>query len=403
MTICLFVSEVSYDSAAEVSAGLDGPLLSLIQPDGVHWSGGTLEMMVIENRSRSVLTSFSSVLGASGGRCGSDNVFVRVPTGAVTMPTKVSIRVYSDVSLMPPIQSDDEETFISPLTHVSLSPSRFKQPVELYLPVNVPLVSSMTSSGWLLELKICDSSYQNKPRDWYTALEFNTNTGIVTTHSQSLTFNPQRQVICLNRFCWICWVGRPLGTPSLGLRKVSYALFGKRLEQHKWTVSLHIMHGSNIVYEEILRRLKEQRYVPLTPPMQQTIGLRGLVSLKLQCSHPWVATHATEARIPTNTIWDVPINGSLYYTATVEDPTLSSNYLDCTMSASFKGDWLDVGDDVTFSVFHPVGSDQHQAVVCPKSMVANFTFSHITGLAFGANAQLFILPPVHRDIRKIGE
>ena len=375
-----------------------------MQPDGVHWSGGTLEMMVTKERSRSVLTSYTSVIGSSGGQCGSDSVFVNVPTHAVAMPTKVSLQTYSKASLLSPNGKSEDQTIVSPIAHVSLSPSRFKQPVELHLPVVAPLVSSVTSSGWLLELKVCDASSKSQPHDWYTALEFNTNTGYVTTQSQAVAFDHKRQLIHLKQACWICWVGRLLGTPALGQRKISYSLFGKQLEEHKWTISVHIMDGSNVAYDVIAHALMAQKYIPLKPPSVATVGLRGDVSIKVEGLHPWVVTHPAEARIPTQTIWDVPVNGSLYYTATIENPTLDSSPLECTMSASFKGEWLDSGEPVTRSVFHPsVTANSSPSLDYPKSTVVNFTYSHITGLAFGPDAQLLIQQANHRKIQKRGD
>ncbi|XP_062513592.1 uncharacterized protein LOC134189372 [Corticium candelabrum] len=364
------------------------PLLSLTQPDGVYWSGGTLETMMIEKKPKSVLTSHSSVIGPAGGKCGSDSVFLRVSHGAVAMPTKVSIQTYYDLSLYPPPQQNDNHISLSALAHVSLSSSRFKQPIELHLPPAVPLLPSVTSSGWCLQLKMCDASSQSKPTDWYTALEFNTNTQSISTHSQSIAFDPKRSVVRLDRVCWVCWVGRLLGTPSLGLRKVSYALFAKRLEKHRWTVSVHLIHGSNVAYDEIASALKERQYVALQPPIAATVGVQGYICLKLQCVQPWSVTKSAEAHIPMKSVWDVPVNGSLYYTTTVEDCTFSSRHLECTMLSSFKGDWLDAGEPVKCVVFHPVDAGMPQSSAYSNSNVTNFTFSHVTGLAFGATAQL---------------
>jgi hypothetical protein len=380
--------------------GLESALSSLMQPSGVYWSGGTLEMIVTKERSRSMLTSYTSVIGPSGGRCGSDSVFVNVPSHSVAMPTKVCLQTYSSASLLLPKGKNEDQTVVSPIAHISLSPSRFKQPVELHLPIVTPLVSSVKSSGWLLELKVCDASSKNQPYDWYTALEFNTNTGCVTAKSNSIDFDQKRQLIYLKQVCWVCWVGRLLGIPAFGQRNIAYSLFGKQLEEHKWTVSVHIMDGSNVAYDIISHALIAQKYITLKPPAVTTVGLLGDVLIKVEGLHPWTVTDPAEAQIPTQTIWDVPVNGSLYFTATVENPTLDSSPLECTMTASFKGEWLDVGEPVTRSVFRPSVANLSSVPDYPKSTTINFTYSHITGLAFGPDAHLLIEQANHRKIQK---
>ena len=379
-----------------------------ILPDP-HWFGGTLEMVVLQK-----VTPFTAVIGPVGGECRSSDITLTVPPGAVSTETLFSIDIHLNSKFAPPI-TNRESVLLSPLIHLSPSRVEFNKPVLLSFPSFVGSVA--TQSDWNLELKMSDSSTNKYPGNWYTALEFNTGTRQVIPRSSSVQFDAETGVLFLNHFCWLCWLGQVLGLPSLASRSICYAVFGKQLHSYKWTISTHIIHGSNYVHSELVQSLKEQGYVSLTPPTPAVVGLCGQVKLEVECDDPWVLCMGpAEAHIPTKRIWRSPVNGASYFTVTVRDPSESMECLECRITASFSGEWMDNGDLVMLLVSHPLETQRPRLALnreaflsCPTfsgessrscspactptpSVITvnrnNFTFNHSKGLAFGSNAHI---------------
>jgi tetratricopeptide (TPR) repeat protein len=368
-----------------------------------YWFGGTLEMIVIEK-----VTPFMAIIGQDGGECHASNVTLTVPSGAVSTSTVFSIDIHLNSKFFPPIRNQ-EKLILSPL--ISLSPSgiEFNKPVMLSLPI----LGLTSQNDWKLELMMSDSPRDENPENWYKALEFNTKTQVVLKPSL-IQFDAETGILFLNHFCWLCWLGNVLGLSSLVSQTICYSVFGKKLHPHKWTISTHIIQGSNYVHDELVQSLKEQGYVALAPPTPAVVGLCGQVKLKVKCDNPWyLCMGPAEAHIPTKRIWKSPVNGASYFTVTMSDPSKSMDCLECQIVASFSGEKMDSEDQVVLLVSHPLeiekprpsfnfsknislessGSWSTLSTPTPPVITVNrnhFTFNHSKGLAFGSNARISI-------------
>lgn len=364
-------------------------------------------MIAIGRQPHTAVASFSSVIGSLGGECGSRDISLQVPAGAVSVATQFSGQVFLDSHLMPPTDSTKEEIVLSPLVVLCPSHVQFSENVRLVLPVSVPYaaVSKQHGSGWLMELKMCTTSYDEKSDggEWYTALAFNTVTGEVITRSSSVSFDPHHGIISLQHFCSLCWLGHLLGIQSWVERTVCYAVFGKRLQHHKWMVYVHIIHGTDVVFEELVHTTEKQSYVLLHPARTATIGRCGHVHLTAECEAPWkLCRGPADAQIPTKQIWNSPINRSSYFAFTIEDPTTRFECFECRVTATFIGDWAEV-EPVTLAVANALDS----GLPCSPPAAShntNMTFINSRGLAFGANSQIAMAvaaPDV--DIQHVGK
>ena len=303
------------------------------------------------------VASVSENIGNEGGLLQSDSVSVLVPEGAVSIPTTVSIATYLDEQVMPPV--NEEEVVVSPVVHISTSQSshKFNKPVQLSLRPEVALKPREHETGWLLELKMSESSTEGKPSEWHTVLQLNTDTEVVETQSPSIRYDPDTQTLYVNHFSFLVWLGKALGIQSV--RDVRYALFGQQLDLHNWKISAHIIHGSMSIYNEIAQYMKSKSYEELTVPIKDRIGLEGKVRMSIECFDPWqMRLGKAVTHIPTRRIWNSRKDAACYYEFTVQDRDRSSGILECTVEASFEHEKqensVDPSDPVTLIVAHPL-------------------------------------------------
>ena len=120
-----------------------------------------------------------------------------------------SVKAYVDPACFPPVALKDE-VLLSPVFHLFSSlphDHHFKKPLQLQLPLEVPLRSSDRDSGGLLQLKRSESS-DSLPSEWHTVLELNTETGEVTSQS-FLQFEYASGTLHLDQFSCFAWLGKP--------------------------------------------------------------------------------------------------------------------------------------------------------------------------------------------------
>ena len=293
----------------------------------------------------------------------SSDVSIVVPQGAVPSPATFTLKTYVDPACLPLVESEDEMS-LSPAFHLSssLPQDHFQRALQLFLPLEVPLKASDQDSGWLLQLKRSESS-DGVPTEWHTVLELNTKTGEVMFQSSFVHYDHASGTLHLDHFSWLAWLGEALkavGT-MLGffsprpLHQILYVVFGKEIQHHKWLIAIHIIHGSKVVYESLVCKMKEEAYVELTRPNNDCIQLDGKVSICIQCLEPWqVGLGKSEVQINTKRIWKTEQHYSCYHEVMVEDRTCSADTLQCTIEASFwaEGD-EDAGDSVVLVISHP--------------------------------------------------
>ena len=307
-----------------------------------------------------VTSSVSNEIGPEGGNVQfqTSGVFLGVPQGAVPSPTTFYLETYVDPAHLPPVTSKDEVP-LSPAFHLSSSlpqDHHFERPFQLSLPLEVPLRAGDHNSGWLLQLKRSRSS-DGLAGEWHTVLELNTETDEVVSQSSFLRFDHAHGTLHLDQFSCFAWLGKPFRAirSKLGfnpVRKINYTVFGKQIQSHKWCIATHIIHGSNVIYESLVRKLKEKDYVELTHPKSDCIRSRGKVSVCIQCLEPWhVRLGKKDVQMNTNQIWRSGQHSSCYHEVTVEDSSFEADTLECTIEASFwaKED-RDCGDSVELVV-----------------------------------------------------
>ena len=283
------------------------------------------------------VASVAENIGTEGGLLQSDGVSIVVPEGAVSISTTFFIDTYLDEQLMPPV--NEEEMVVSPVVHLSAlqSSNKFNKSVQLSLRPEVALKPKDNEAGWLLELKMSESSSEGKrkPFEWHTVLQLNTDTGAVKKHSPSICYDSTTQKLYVNHFCFMVWVGKALRIQSM--RDVRYALFGQQLQLHEWKIAAHIIHGSMSIYDGIAEYMKSMSYEELCPPIKDRIGLDGKVRMSIECSDPWqMGLGKAVTHIPTRRIWNSRKDAACYYEFTLQDREGSSDTLKCTVEASFE-------------------------------------------------------------------
>jgi hypothetical protein len=308
-----------------------------------------------------VTSSVSRKMGTRGGKIEfpRSDVFLDIPQDAIPFATKFSLKTYIDPAHLPPVTSVNE-VLLSPAFYLSssLPQNDFCKPLQISLPIELPEMASDNSSGWLLRLKR-STSFHGQASAWHTILELNTETGEVASQSSSVHYDHISGTIGLDHFCRLAWLGNPLNALSgifcsSPLRQILYVVFGKQIQLHKWLVATYIIHGSPVVYESLVHKLKERDYVELTLPSKDCIKLDGKISLCYQCIEPWkVHMGKSEVKISTNRIWDSEQHQSCYHEITVEDNSCSANTLECTVEASFCTEYdEDAGDSVFLVISH---------------------------------------------------
>ena len=317
-----------------------------------------------------VISSVSNEIGPEGGRVEFQlaDVILDVPQSALSSAVTFSVKAYVDPACFPPVTLKDE-VLLSPVFHLFSSlphDHHFKKPLQLQLPLEVPLRSSDRDSGRLVQLKRSESS-DSLPSEWLTVLELNTETGEVMSQS-FLQFDYSSGTLHLDQFSCFAWLGKPFRAirGKLGfspVRKINYAVFGKQVQNHKWCIAIHIIHGSKVIYESLVNNLKEKGYVELTDPKNDCIQSGGKVSVCIQCLEPWqVRLGKKDVQINTNQIWRSGQHSSCYHEVTVEDISLKTDVLECTIEASFqaKGN-RNAGDSVELVVSQPLQSNKLEA------------------------------------------
>ena len=283
------------------------------------------------------VTSVAETIGNEGGLLQSCSVSVLIPEGAVSIPTTFSVATYLDEQVMPPV--NEEEAVVSPVVHISTSQSshKFEKPVQLSLRPEVALKPKEHETGWLLELKMSESSTEGKPSEWHTALQLNTDTEEVETQSPSIRYDPNSQTLYVHDVGYMVWVGKALGIHSM--RDVRYALFGHQLQLRNWKIAAHIIHGTMSIYNEIAENMKSKSYEELTVPIKDRIGLEGNVRLSIECCDPWqMGLGKAVTHISTRRIWNSRKDAACYYEFTLQDREKKSDTLQCTVEASFVND-----------------------------------------------------------------
>ena len=317
------------------------------------------------------VTSVVENIGNEGGLLQSDSVSVLIPEGAVSIPTTFSVATYLDEQVMPPV--NEEEAVVSPVVHISTSQSSHKlsKPVQLSLRPEVALKPKEHETGWLLKLKMSESSTESKPSEWHTVLQLNTDTEVVESHSPSVHYDPQTQILYVNDVGFMVWLGKELGIQSM--RDVRYALFGRQLQLHNWKIAAHIIHGSISAYNEIAENMKSKSYEELTVPIKDRIGLEGKVRMSIECCDPWqMGLGKAVTHIPTKRIWNSRKDAACYYEFTLQDRERSSDTLQCTVVASFEHGKQEKSDNpsdpVTLIVAHPLSKPRITEIITGKSI-----------------------------------
>ena len=290
------------------------------------------------------VASVAENIGNEGGLLQSDSVSVLVPEGAVSVPTTFSIATYLDEQVMPPV--NEEEVVVSAVVHISTSQSshKFNKPVQLSLRPEVALKPREHETGWLLELKMSESSTEGKPSEWHTVLQLNTDTEEVETHSPSIRYDPNTQTLYVNDVGYMVWLGKALCIQSM--RDVRYALFGQQLQLHNWKIAAHVIPGTMSSYNEIAENMKSKSYEELTVPIKDRIGLEGKVRMSIECCDPWhMGLGKAVTHIPTTRIWNSRKNAACYYEFTLHDREKSSDTLHFIVEASFVHDKQEKSDD----------------------------------------------------------
>ena len=139
-------------------------------------------------------------------------------------------------------------------------------------------------------------------------------------------------------------------------RTVEYAVFGRQVQKHKWEVAVHIIHKSKVVYEQLVRRLRNGAYVELKQPNTDCIRYLGEVSVNIRCEEPWrKRVGELEGRINASRIWGCQQDDSCYHEVTVEDRSCTADALECTVTVSFRpeGD-TEKGCPVVLPISHPL-------------------------------------------------
>ena len=302
--------------------------------------------------------SFAENISSEGGLLQLDGVSVLVPEGAVSIPTTFSIATYLDEQVMPPV--NEEEVVVSPVVHISTSQSshKFNKSVQLSLRPEVALKPREHETGWLLELKMSDSSTEGKPSEWHTLLQLNTDTEVVETQSPYVHYDPNTQTLYVNDFGFMVWLGKALGIQSR--RDVRYALFGQQLQVHKWKIAAHIICGSMSTYNEIAENMKSKFYEELTVSIKDLIGLKDKACISIVCFYPWqMGLGKAITHIPTRRIWNSRKDAACFYEFMLQDRERNFDTLQFTVEASFEHDKLEKSDDpcdppLTFIVAHPL-------------------------------------------------
>ena len=317
------------------------------------------------------VTSVVENIGNEGGLLQSDSVSVLIPEGAVSIPTTFSVATYLDKKVMPPV--NEEEAVVSPVVHISTSQSSHKlsKPVQLSLRPEVPLKPREHETGWLLKLKMSESSTEGKPSEWHTVLQLNTDTEVVETYSPSVHYDRNTQILYVNDVGFMVWLGKELGIQSM--RDVRYALFGRQLQLHYWKIAAHIIHGSISAYNKIAEHMKSKSYEELTVPIKDRIGLEGKVRMSIECCDPWqMGLGKAITHISTRRIWKYRKGAACYYEFTLQDRERSSDTLQCKVVASFKHGKQEKSDDhsdpVTLIVAHLLTKPRITEITTGKSI-----------------------------------
>ncbi|XP_062512841.1 uncharacterized protein LOC134188692 [Corticium candelabrum] len=159
-------------------------------------------------------------------------------------------------------------------------------------------------------------------------------------------------------------------------------------------VSVHVIHGANVVVTELRQMLEMQSYILLCPAINSIIGRCGHLTLSAKANDPWkLCKQSAEARISTKLIWNGPINGATNFQVIMEDPTGNSGYLECTFTAAFEGDYMAV-EPVTLDVTFPISSDfqLRNSSSTHQPNTVKYFISNSQNLAFGPNPQIGIAP-----------
>ena len=314
-----------------------------------------------------VTSSFSSEIGPEGGtvRFQSSDVALVVPEGALPSATTFFLKTYLDPACLPSITSEDEVS-LSPSFHLSSALSQdqqFTKPLQLCLPLEVPLKAIDHDSGWKLQLMRSRSTVNGVPSGWHPVLQLNTKRCEVVFQEPFVHYDYASATVHLDQFSWFAWLGEALKSvvgSMLGffspVRLIDYAVFGKEIQHHKWLIAAHIIHRSRVIYESLVCKLKEKGYVELSYPNTDCIQLDGQVSLHIQCLEPWhVQQGKKDVQISTNRIWGSEQHSSCYHEVTVEDSSLSADTLECTIVASFEAEGArHASDSVELVISHPL-------------------------------------------------
>lgn len=259
-----------------------------------------------------------------------------VPEGAVSSTITFSCKTYLDCRFMPSFDYQTEAV-LSPVVHLSSSqpqPREFLQPLQLSLPLEVPLQADSRGSGWLLVLKRSDSLYDELPGDWSTVLRFNTETGEVVSRSQFVQFDKESGALRLNHFSFYTWVGWWLGFRSQ--RNIYYTVFGKQVHR-KWCIAVYVIHGSESVYNSLVDKLKKDQYIELCRPNTSCIEYYGKVHLKVICKEPWKIHLGDDTSIiETGDIWGCRKDYPCYREVTIAHFSSSADSVECTVKAHFQ-------------------------------------------------------------------
>jgi hypothetical protein len=342
------LSELTEDLNKNRASLADGPCAT--QDIVVRSSGG---------KALPITSSVSNQIGLEGGTIQFENsdVSIRVPQGTVSFPTTFILETYVDPVHLPSLKLKDEIP-LSPAYHLSTTPphDHFIKPLQLSLPLDVPLEATDHDTGWLLQLK----KVMSPASQWHTILELNTKTGEVLSHSSFLHYDQTQGTVHLDQFSRFAWLGKPFRAirSKLGfnpLRKINYTVFGKQIESHKWCIATHIIHGTRVVYEALVHTLKEKNYIELTHPKSHCIRHRSTVSLCIRCLKPWhVQLGKQTTKLNTNQIWRNSQHSSCYHEVMIEDSSFEATTLDCLVEASSIGEDRDDADSVELVVSAPL-------------------------------------------------
>lgn len=221
-------------------------------------------------------------IGSSGGGFAVGSTEVFVPPASVLEETYFSLELYLQQHAMPPINTSQGESIVSPSVFLSPHAVSFKHPLLLDLPVCVP------RSGWTFTLMRSESSNEAQPENWHSVVEYDPDTGIVSP-TGSLQIRNERMYISISHSCWSCWKGR-LKSLFTGTRKLQFLAFLSPVAPGAWEVTVRCFNYCR----DILNKVKKDYGSDSDAVVKKVVGPGTLVVGREGCLSLEVVSDETE-------------------------------------------------------------------------------------------------------------